>query len=286
MNERALVTDGDDPLRHARDAPKGRAEMSFIVATTNRTSGAVLCGLLTHAGYAARWMARRDVQAALAKGSIETCDVLLIEATTSADVAAAAAARTPEGPALIAIASSTRPELQAACEAAGFDGCLASPVDPASLCDTVDAALARIKRVARTADQEQGALSSSESSSPVDMRALHDLANLGGEDFVDEIVSQFMEDAGSLLRTLRDAARARDARTFRDQAHALRSCAANVGASGVYSKCLALRDIGASELAEYGDSHVQQIESEVSQACDILKAYLARPDRIDREQRS
>ena len=58
---------------------------------------------------------------------------------------------------------------------------------------------------------------------------------------------------------------------FRDHAHALRSCAANVGAQIVYRRCLDLRDIDEGELARAGLTHVRALERDFASACGILR---------------
>ncbi len=64
------------------------------------------------------------------------------------------------------------------------------------------------------------------------MRVLRDLEKLGGEDFVESVVAQFIADASRLLPELSACAEAEDTSLFRDHIHALRSCAGNVGAVG------------------------------------------------------
>jgi hypothetical protein len=61
---------------------------------------------------------------------------------------------------------------------------------------------------------------------------------LGGRDFVRDIVAQFVADAAAVLASLTAAVASRDSKGFREQANALRSCAANVGAPNVYRMCL------------------------------------------------
>ena len=98
------------------------------------------------------------------------------------------------------------------------------------------------------------------------LSSLHDLEKLGGKAFVSEIVTQFMHDAADVLDRLGAAVAMQDVNAFRDHAHALRSCAANVGAQSVYRRCLDLRDIDVQELAQHGHAHVRALEHDFAQA--------------------
>jgi two-component system, sensor histidine kinase RpfC len=251
--------------------------VSFVVATANRTTGAVICNLLEGAGRATRWMLRRKAEAELAAGGIFPCDILLMEVADAEAAKTVGAARGAAGPALIAVAADGGPELRAACEKAGFDGCVAAPVEPGALAELTNAIMTRVDGAQENGEGRGAtALGQDAGGGVIDMRALEDLAGLGGKDFVRDIIVQFIEDAASLLRALQETIRNGDASAFRDQAHALRSCAANVGASGVYAKCLALRSIESQELAEHGDGLMLRLEAEVAQARDALQAYLER----------
>ncbi|MEA2841870.1 MAG: hypothetical protein QOF41_3200 [Methylobacteriaceae bacterium] len=112
---------------------------------------------------------------------------------------------------------------------------------------------------------------------PLDSRALGDLESLGGRDFVRDIVAQFVADAASVLASLSAAIASRDQKAFREQAHALRSCAANVGAQNVYRMCLAWRDLDAQEIAASGSQYMQMLEEEFERVRGAL-APMLHPD--------
>jgi two-component system sensor histidine kinase RpfC len=112
---------------------------------------------------------------------------------------------------------------------------------------------------------------------PLDARALGDLQKLGGAEFVRDIVAQFVADAATVLAGLAAAVSARDTKAFREQAHALRSCAANVGAQNVYRMCLAWRDLDAQEIAASGAQYMQMLEAEFERVRGAL-APMLEPD--------
>jgi two-component system sensor histidine kinase RpfC len=112
---------------------------------------------------------------------------------------------------------------------------------------------------------------------PLDERALDDLEKLGGHDFVRDIVAQFVGDAAVVLANLSAAVSAHDMKAFREEAHALRSCAANVGAHNVYRMCLAWRDLDSHEIAASGSQYMQMLEDEFARVRNALVPMLA-PD--------
>lgn len=119
---------------------------------------------------------------------------------------------------------------------------------------------------------------SSEASVPgnagMDLAAVDDLIELGGREFALEIIEQFVADGARILASIAKTALSADAAGFREQAHALRSCAANVGARGVYSICLDLREASQEQLGANGASYVSSLEQEFSAAAATLREYL------------
>ncbi len=105
-------------------------------------------------------------------------------------------------------------------------------------------------------------------------QALVDLEKLGGRDFVREVAAQFVSDAASLLQTLATAVREQDVSRFRDEAHALRSCSANVGARSIYELCLSWREMSAEEFARSGAACIERLGAEYDAACHELEPWL------------
>ncbi len=95
------------------------------------------------------------------------------------------------------------------------------------------------------------------------------------DDFVAQLIEDFIADAEELIAELARAALASDAATFRDRAHALRSSAAHIGASALFDLCLGWRGIGAAELAERGAACVARLTAEFERLRAALLAELA-----------
>ena len=125
------------------------------------------------------------------------------------------------------------------------------------------------------AEKDEDASAGQASDEDINAGALADLERLGGADFVREVASQFVADAALILRELAAAATEGDIEKFRDEAHALRSCSANVGARSIYRLCLSWRQIGPEEFAAEGLAHVRRLEREYEKARAGLAPYIA-----------
>ncbi|MDB5648495.1 MAG: rpfC 1, partial [Hyphomicrobiales bacterium] len=207
---------------------------------------------------------------------------------------------------IIALTADATEETASKCREAGMSDCLNKPIEAQRL-------LALVERYALSAEAEEAAVSAplvpdmdveqgfiveqdldveldsetlelaaneadaradAGADGPIDERALRDLQKLGGDEFVDEIATQFVADAASVLKSLTAAVAEQDVHGFRDHAHALRSCAANVGAQAVYKICLDLRAIDAHELAVKGETHVRALELQFERARAALASHL------------
>jgi len=107
----------------------------------------------------------------------------------------------------------------------------------------------------------------------IDLRVLNELEALGGKPFLAELIKEFISDAGVLVQSIAAAAEVVDVRMFRDQAHALRSGAANIGAKGLYDLCLQWRQINEGELQLDGRRHAERLSAELGRVRDALQQY-------------
>ena len=111
--------------------------------------------------------------------------------------------------------------------------------------------------------------------SAVDVQTLDALEELGGKDFVDELASQFIKDGNEVLDALAEAAASGDLKAFREQLHALRSAAANVGARGIYEMCLGWRHIAPEDFAIRGETHLKKLNEEFERVRMALRGRLS-----------
>ena len=102
---------------------------------------------------------------------------------------------------------------------------------------------------------------------PVDHDTLARLEQLGGVAFRDDVVDAFIADAQGILDELDVALKEQDSEGFRDSIHALRSSAANIGASRMFEIGLALRAIEDDELAAQGAQYLEELRNAYADVC-------------------
>jgi HPt (histidine-containing phosphotransfer) domain-containing protein len=130
-------------------------------------------------------------------------------------------------PRIIAMTANALPEDRDACFAAGMDDYVAKPIRPEALAE----ALRRAR--ATTPD----ATPPPETGGRVDGGALEGLRELGGDDFLVEVLDTFLADVSVLLDTIHRALDRADAAEVRRAAHTLKSNAATLGASTLAEFC-------------------------------------------------
>ena len=254
--------------------------LNVLVAEDNRTNQLVIRKILERAGHAVTLV--EDGQAALEKLSENVFDLALmdvnmpvmngVDAARFYQFVGPAETRTP----IAALTADATPEAERRCLDAGMIACITKPVEARQLVAWLDA-FARDREPARKPVEEVEETRAPEpaigETQPIDDVALRDLKSLGGDEFVSEIVDQFLADAANVLKSLHVAVADGDVQKFRDEAHALRSCAANVGAQKVYKLCLEWRAIDARELAIEGEIRIRRLEQEFERAREALAMF-------------
>ncbi|MFV0281724.1 MAG: response regulator [Rhodoblastus sp.] len=280
---------------HIERAPGPARDLAILVAEDNKTNQKVIAKMLSLVGRSVTIV--DDGHAALDILATQRFDVVLmdinmphlngIEATRRLRAFERTLdRRTP----VIALTADVTDETRTRCKEAGIDDCITKPIDLPALLGAIDRLLeidssvvasSEQKAHADDADTPPQADESPEATAPdaavhdhINKAALADLERLGGSDFVREVVSQFVADAALILKELAAAARDGDVERFRDEAHALRSCSANVGAKSIYHLCLSWRQIEADEVATEGQAHVRTLEQEYEKARAGLAPYL------------
>ncbi len=159
-------------------------------------------------------------------------------------------------PRIIAMTANAMLEDREACFAAGMDDYVAKPIRPEALAEAL-----RQVRPREAADAASSAVHLELEASALDsLRAL-------GDDFLAELIDEFLADAPKLLTTLRGALEGNDADELGRAAHTLKSNGAIFGAGDFSERCGELEErakngelTGASELiggieSEYGQLH-------------------------------
>jgi len=266
-------------------AASSHARLSILVAEDNRTNQKVISKILEKVGHdvtiaengeaALEAMHERDFDLVLMDINMPVMNG--IEATKLYRFGALGQKHVP----IVALTADASAEVSERCQRAGMDGCLTKPIEPARLVDMIDRLVQPTRDAAAAAAAPEGsgadaAPSETDSASPaIELHKLEELKRLGGADFVEDLVQQFLDDSIAVLRDLADAVHRGDVEAFRELAHALRSGAANVGARGVYERCLAWRQIDAFALQTDGESHVGELEAEFERVREALQAKAA-----------
>lgn len=176
---------------------------------------------------------------------------------------------------IVALTADAMPGTRQRCLEAGMAACLVKPVPPLTLLEAVrtHAVSDEPEVVAAPRARPLHHLPASHGEgTAIDDGALADLDALGGPEFVDSVVGEFLDDAEVLLADLASAAERTDSVAFRAKAHALRSAAANVGARGLCDMCRAAQDTKPAELAATGAQFVARLRTEFAYTRHALLA--------------
>ncbi|MDH3662302.1 MAG: ATP-binding protein [Alphaproteobacteria bacterium] len=188
-------------------------------------------------------------------------------------------------PPFVALTADATAESKRQCLEAGMAGYLTKPLDLHELLRLIDRATAAHAATDDRHSAEDNVVRHPRFTAPrqvLDLAHIERLRDLGqDDDFFPDVISDFIEDANMLIGELERAAMAADSQAFRDRAHALRSSAAHMGATGIRELCLTWRDFGRSELATRGTQEIMLLRSEFDRLRDALTAE-EKPADVDR----
>jgi two-component system sensor histidine kinase RpfC len=261
--------------------------LSILVAEDNRTNQMVVTKILERAGHRATIV--NDGEAALDVLDVREFDLVLmdvnmpvmngLEATKLYRFASLGRPRVP----IVALTADATEEVARRCEEAGMDACLTKPIEPRRLLEIIETLLHDAGKNLQSASITNGVAGSTSArphnrtatAAAVDLHTLNELETLGGKEFVDELAAQFLNDADDILRDLTEVTASGNVQAFREQAHALRSAAANIGARGLYDMCLAWRQITSKDLASRGEIHLKRLRKEFERVRVVLQGRLS-----------
>lgn len=104
----------------------------------------------------------------------------------------------------------------------------------------------------------------------INKATFEELKQMSGEDFIDELIDAFLEDAPDMLKNMKVALEAKDVESFRRNAHSLKSNANTFGAIelGVLSK--ELEQMGKNNDLEIGN-RLEVINEAYKEVAEELK---------------
>ena len=269
--------------------------LHVLVAEDNRTNQKVIGRILEHAGHRATIVAtgQEAVEALEEPGydlvlmdlnmpeldGIEA--VKLLRFTHDVD----------ELPPIVALSADVTPQTREICRTVGFAAHLSKPVDTqlllrtlAELTDDTEASTA-MPTVATSVPEPAPFPTEAGPAPAIDLRRLASLAELDqGDGFLAGLIDDFLADLEAMQADLERAAVERDVRAFRDHAHALRSSAAHVGATGLFDLCLSWRELDDHALLMRAPVELRRLHSEAGRVAAAMHAFynewelrLARP---------
>jgi histidine phosphotransfer protein HptB len=105
----------------------------------------------------------------------------------------------------------------------------------------------------------------------IDKTAFDELKQMSGEDFINELIDTFLEDAPQMIAEIKSSHASNNAETFRRAAHSMKSNAATFGASHLATLAKELEMLGKeNKLDETGDK-LKVLEEAYASVCDELK---------------
>jgi CheY-like chemotaxis protein len=260
------------PGRREDGARSAVADLRLLVAEDNAVNRQLALALLRRLGYDADVVENgREVLDALER---ERYDVVLMDVQMpeldGLDASRRICERWPPGvrPRIIAMTANVRPEDREACFSAGMDDYLAKPIRP----DELARALRHVRPL-----RERAEASSDDAGVTLAAAALEKLRELGGDDFLGELIDTFLADAPSLLATLRRALEQDEADEARRAAHTLKSNGATFGAEDFSELCRELEARAKDGRLEGAEQLVDRIDGEYARLQEALAALRAPP---------
>ena len=184
---------------------------------------------------------------------------------------------------VVGLTADATPSARERCLRAGMVDCITKPVEPEELLRKMEEIICRSEGKEVRPGEASGEKVARISQHPkfrargravVDLRTLETLRELGGPEFLQDLVGGFVDDTETTLNSLSELCTASDLAGFRSQAHALRSGAANIGAQGIFAICSKLEAINEEEFVQHGFERLRELQLEVAQVRDMLTKTL------------
>jgi PAS domain S-box-containing protein len=263
---------GDEEVETVTDGKRSRSALRILLAEDNAMNQKVALRLLERLGYRAD-VATNGLEAIEAL-ELQPYDVVLMDVQMpeldGLDATRRICERWPADsrPHIIAMTANALPEDREACFAAGMNDYVAKPIRAEELA----AALKRARPLGNGA-----AGSAAVDFVNLDDGALKNLRDLGGDDFLGEVIDAFLADAPGLVATLRRSLEEGSAEELRRAAHTLKSNGATLGAEGFADLCRTLEQRAKAGELDGAQELVDRIEQEYRPLEDALTALRTEP---------
>jgi CheY-like chemotaxis protein/anti-sigma regulatory factor (Ser/Thr protein kinase) len=247
---------GEEEVETVTDGKRARSQLRILLAEDNAMNQKVALRLLEQLGYRAEVASNgREAIEALER---DPYDVVLMDVQMpeldGLDATRLICERWPEEtrPHIIAMTANALPEDREACFAAGMNDYVAKPIRAEEL-------VAALKRARPLAN---GGGSADETHVSLDDEALGSLRDLGGDEFLGEVIDAFLADAPELIATLRRSLDGANTEELRRAAHTLKSNGATLGAEQFAELCRTLEQRAKADELDGASELVARIEQE------------------------
>jgi PAS domain S-box-containing protein len=264
--------DREEEVEPVTDGKRARSALRILLAEDNAMNQKVALRLLERLGYGAD-VASNGLEA-IAALERQPYDVVLMDMQMpeldGLDATRRICERWPleSRPHIVAMTANALPEDREACFAAGMNDYVAKPIRAEELA----AALKRAKPL-RNGD----AGSAGVEYVSLDDDALRNLRELGGDDFLGEVIDAFLADAPELVATLRRSLDDAGAEELRRAAHTLKSNGATLGAGEFAELCRSLEQRAKAGELDGASELVERIEEAYPPLRDALTALRSEP---------
>ncbi len=259
---------GAEEVEAVTDGKRTRSALRILLAEDNAMNQKVALRLLERLGYRAD-VANNGLEAIDALER-QPYDVVLMDVQMpeldGLDATRRICTEWPEEtrPHIIAMTANALPEDREACFAAGMNDYVAKPIRAEELV----AALKRVRPLANggvPADEPVEYVS-------LDDDALQNLRDLGGDEFLGEVIDAFLGDAPQLLATLHSSLEDANTEELRRVAHTLKSNGATLGAEGFADLCRTLEQHAKAGDLDEAPPLVARIEQQYGPLKEALTA--------------
>ncbi|MFA7656491.1 ATP-binding protein [Acidithiobacillus thiooxidans] len=259
---------------------QGKKGLSILVAEDNIINQKVVQGILRQAGHHVRVSSDSEETLDILAESSFPLDLLILDRNMPGkgglDVLKAYQMMETVHPVpVIMLTADATPESMQACLEAGASAYLTKPVDARMLLDQI-ARLCQTR--AASAKAPAGTTASAAATRPgslIDESALQGIVDLGGPEFLAEILRDFAQDGEQLLRVIQAALQQEDYPDYQDAIHALKGSSMQMGAHTLLENCLqaeALKpyDMSGAEILNISAA----LQQTFHKTCRALTAYL------------
>jgi two-component system sensor histidine kinase RpfC len=271
-----------DLVEKAPDPAISRS-LRVLVADDNAMNQKVFGMILSHAGHSVE--SALDGESALDLMRDRPFDVVLmdvnmpvlngVEATKLFRFSSLGRKHLP----IIGVTADASPETSQRCLEAGMDACVSKPIEGAALLKVIGEVTEEISGPIEIHDPK-GVVTSlfpsktanSDGVPALNWATLKDLEELGGREFVAELLTDYLSDAANLIDAMSAAIDAGNSKSFRDGAHAFRSSAANIGADRLAELCQKLQHIEQAEFDGEAPAHLDTVKHEIELVRQALDA--------------